>query len=78
MREMDAEPEYTPIERDTDPTEIEAMIADINARVDNGELDGNEVAEYLAEADDMIQKAENHDAMAFEAVACITGKPLTK
>lgn len=78
MREMDAEPEYTPIERDTDPTEIEAMIADINARIDNGELDGNEVAEYLAEADDMIQKAENHDAMAFEAVACITGKPLTK
>jgi len=50
------------------------MIADINIRIENGELDGDEVAEYLAEADDLIVKAENHDAVAHEAISCIIGK----
>lgn len=74
MRQLDAEPEYTPNLTDPDVVELEAMIADINVRIENGELDGDEVAEYLAEADDLIVKAENHDAVAHEAISCIIGK----
>jgi hypothetical protein len=77
MRELDAEPEYTPVARDADDIELTAMIEDIKARVDNGELDSSEVAEYLAEADNIIRQAENHDSLAHQAVACITGKSFT-
>lgn len=73
MRELMEEPYYQVDEGDPYGTELQAMIADINQRIENDELPADTAA-YLAEADELIQKAENHDYIAYEAVTCMLGK----
>jgi hypothetical protein len=54
--------------------EMDALMADVQDRIDAGELDGAEVSAYLAEADELIQRAEQHDSIALDAVNCMLRK----
>ncbi|MEK9918068.1 MAG: hypothetical protein VW496_01630 [Pelagibacteraceae bacterium] len=74
FNELDAEPYYTMPEDEPYMAEMDALMADINARIDAGELDGAEVSAYIAEADEMIRRAEQHDIIAMEAVTCMLRK----
>jgi len=74
LEELDSEPYYTMPEDEPYGAELDALMDGIKARVDAGELDGAEVAAYLAEADELIVRAEQHDVVAMEAVTCMLGK----
>jgi hypothetical protein len=72
--ELDSEPYYSMPEDEPFGAEMDALMADVQDRIDAGELDGAEVSAYLAEADELIQRAEQHDAIAMDAVNCMLRK----
>lgn len=74
LNELDQEPYYIMPEDEPYGAEMDALMADINARIDAGELDGPEVSAYIAEADELIARAEQHDVIAMEAVNCMLRK----
>jgi len=72
--ELDAEPYYRMPEDEPYGAEMDALMAGVQDRIDAGELDGAEVSAYLAEADELIQRAEQHDSIALDAVNCMLRK----